>query len=1504
MDNIIQALKITAVIILSIIAVQKRALGTHIAGSHIGYRALDSVTYELTLIIYRDCNGVPISLSQIKIAGKSTGIYYSTPTNVSHSEITGSYLGCTFKGRCSGTYQYGIEKWVYKDTVDISGGGCEYTFSYAETARSSGITTGSANESSYNYAVINKCNGINNSVQADLDPQVILPVNRDAYLAPFVGDTTDEADSVGYKLVDLYQDSGVIIPYIGSYSPQKPINFLGFPNATLNFPAGFRFDEKTGNFSFRTTVINQQTMFCIEAREYRKIGGVMKEVGLTRLEHIVIVASGTNYIPAIKAQSIVACANQNNCIDFETKDQDPNDSTFLSFRGLPKGAVVTYGRNGRLATAKVCFAPADSQIRNNPYSFVAMVRDNKCQIGGRSTVAYSFTVEKTPDSSNIEVLSKVAKCSSADIIVNAKQTPGVSALSVEIIDEDTISRSTNDTAKLFFKGSGWKKFYVTVKTASCAYTLTDSIFINPSYSLQFNTRSDTAICYGGYADIFTYPINGVAPYTYNWRELNRYPTPFSIADSNFFSYQVLKDRGFYAFVVDSNYCIGLTDTVDVRSKPLPTVNIGNNTVNVCPRMPFTLTATPYGLAQIAHYDWVGIDTLQTVTTQTDSSRWYTVITTSTEGCTYTASTLRNVYGIAVDAGTYPSQCSNIPLLLTARYPIGTAPFKYVWLNTGDSTDTLNIIPLKDTAYIVKMEDANGCIAYDTAEIKVYTLPTFTPPADTAICDGFSVTLTAKNIVATTPYLLTWNTSLTGDSIVHFSSTSTKYIIEITDSNNCAASDSVQVTVNATPSFIAPDDTAICDGSSVTLVAKNIIAAQPYLLTWNTTLIGDTIVHSSSTSTKYIIEIIDSNNCMAKDSVLVTVNSLPSVTAPSDTAICSGLPLTLVAKNIVAKAPYLLTWNNTLTGDSIAHTALTTTKYILEITDSNGCVAKDSMLVTVYNSPSVTINTQHTVCNGTPILIVADVTGGTKPFNYLWSNGKTTDTFTFVVTKPEQFTVNLTDSNNCKAKDSTVISLHTLLKISAGTYPPICKNDTVQLKGSVLTGTPPYTFTWLPNNVVSSVFPVSPNVTTTYILMVQDTSGCVNYDSTKIVVNALPSFTPPPTTSICEGDSITLKVTGISGPAPCTFKWDNVLAADSFKVIAQQSKTIAIEMSDSNNCKANGLVQLVVNGLPEVQAGTNQQVCNGSIQFVQASASKGTPPYSYSWSNGASKDTFTTIINTPSTFIVGVTDSNGCHAIDSVIYTLFTKDSVTLTQLSAQCASGAPVNLVAVPSTGSWSGTGVTGGNVFNPSVAGAGIHQLQYNYTSSKSCPETEDMYVIVKGNPSPNFVANKVKGIPHETFNFTDLSTADSSYTLEWNFGDVGAAGNISSVTNPSFTYNTKGIYTVKLTINDGVCPPATETKVDYILVDSAVLQTYNVNKHSIKLYPNPAKDRLIIEADNILAEIVLVDVLGRRYTIESNINATKTEIDIQHLSAGIYVIEVKDIEGNMYTSKAQISR
>ena len=77
--------------------------------------------------------------------------------------------------------------------------------------------------------------------------------------------------------------------------------------------------------------------------------------------------------------------------------------------------------------------------------------------------------------------------------------------------------------------------------------------------------------------------------------------------------------------------------------------------------------------------------------------------------------------------------------------------------------------------------------------------------------------------------------------------------------------------------------------------------------------------------------------------------------------------------------------------------------------------------------------------------------------------------------------------------------------------------------------------------------------------------------------------------------------------------------------------------------------------------------------------------------------------------------------------------------------------------------------------------------------------------------------------------------------------------------------------------------------------------NIANIAIYPNPVDDMLYVELPNIDGELTLqvLNLQGKQLISKQPANTTKTELSLQHLSPGIYLLQMSDQQGNYYHEK-----
>jgi gliding motility-associated-like protein len=347
--------------------------------------------------------------------------------------------------------------------------------------------------------------------------------------------------------------------------------------------------------------------------------------------------------------------------------------------------------------------------------------------------------------------------------------------------------------------------------------------------------------------------------------------------------------------------------------------------------------------------------------------------------------------------------------------------------------------------------------------------------------------------------------------------STVYTVTGTDANGCKNFDSVAVTVLTLPAPDAGPDQTICEGDQAQLTGSggSTYSWQPALGLSDPTIANP--LAQPATTTTYTVTVTDANGCPGNDSVTITVNPVPVVSAGPDIVTCIGMPVQLSAAGGINYS-----WQpaSSLSDPNVANPMASpnsTTTYTVTVTDANGCVNADSVQLTVFLLPPADAGPDQAICPGDTATL-----SGSGGVNYQWQPAGTLSDPS--VPAPHAFpaanvtyTITVTDVNGCVATDSVTVTVHPAATASAGLDQTIVAGESIALQGS---GGGSYL--WSPPGSLSNPTaqnPIAtPLVTTMYFLVVTSPHGCLAADSVLItVVN--PTVLDIPTAFTPNGDGL-------------------------------------------------------------------------------------------------------------------------------------------------------------------------------------------------------------------------------------------------------------------------------------------------------------------------------------------------------------------------------------------------
>ncbi|MFN8395276.1 MAG: hypothetical protein U0176_11560 [Bacteroidia bacterium] len=384
-----------------------------------------------------------------------------------------------------------------------------------------------------------------------------------------------------------------------------------------------------------------------------------------------------------------------------------------------------------------------------------------------------------------------------------------------------------------------------------------------------------------------------------------------------------------------------------------------------------------------------------------------------------------------------------------------------------------------------------------------------------------------------------------------------------------------VTVHPLPIANAGPDVAICIGSNTQLSGSG---GNLYAWTPGTGLSSTSIANPVATptvTTTYTLTVTDLNGCSGTDQVVVTVNPLPSANAGADVIICTGGSTTLNATGGVSYSWTPTTGLGSPNSASTTASPSATTTYTVTVTDANGCVKTDAVVVTVDPGPTVSAGADRVTCSGVGVTLL----GSSGHSSYSWSpstglsaTNVQTPVLTLTAATQTNFTYTLTatNANGCPGTDQVVVTINPLPTVNAGNDVAICSGS-----NTTLTATGAATYGWSPStglNTTGTCCPVaSPTATTTYTVTGTSSFGCVNSDQVVVTVNPLPIANAGQDATICSGGNTQLQASG-----GVTYAWSpsNGLSSTTISnpvASPLANTTYTVTVTDANGCTSTDAV---------------------------------------------------------------------------------------------------------------------------------------------------------------------------------------------------------------------------------------------------------------------------------------------------------------------------------------------
>lgn len=457
-----------------------------------------------------------------------------------------------------------------------------------------------------------------------------------------------------------------------------------------------------------------------------------------------------------------------------------------------------------------------------------------------------------------------------------------------------------------------------------------------------------------------------------------------------------------------------------------------------------------------------------------------------------------------------------------------------------------------------------------------------------------------------------------------------------DSATCNIVDSLSITITVHPNPVAvvPPDFAICSGSVAQLSASGGTSYlwQPAAGMVPSNTVANPTVNLAATTTFTVI-VSNAFGCADTANLTVFLSNL-SIDAGPDQDLCigsGGVQLSAIGPT-GGIAPFSYLWScngspgtcaiDSVNDDDPFVNPTVTTMYYVQVTDSIGCIATDSVLVNVYNVPAPGTYQDTILCDNATLLL-APVAPPSA--NFLWQDNSTSPTFN--VTTPGLYWVQI--YNVCDTvRDTTEVFYENSPTVDLGNDTIICPQDTLLLFPTV-TGVNSYQWHDGSSDPFYSV--TTPGLVT---LIVGSPNCGTATDQVMVEEHIVPTADLGPDRVLCEGIPLILHTRQYQG---ATYLWQDGETVPSRG--ADQTGTYIV--TTSMLCgDATDSVDIFFQPLPIADLGNDSTLCPGDTAFFSPGDFS-----TYLWQDGFTGPVYAA--TQAGIYYVQITDSVGCRANDQV-----------------------------------------------------------------------------------------------------------------------------------------------------------------------------------------------------------------------------------------------------------------
>jgi gliding motility-associated-like protein len=683
----------------------------------------------------------------------------------------------------------------------------------------------------------------------------------------------------------------------------------------------------------------------------------------------------------------------------------------------------------------------------------------------------------------------------------------------------------------------------------------------------------------------------------------------------------------------------------------------------------------------------------------------------------------------------------------------------------------------------------------------------------SVCVGGCANISATPTGGTVPYTFTWSSGATAQTANVCPTVPTTYTVTLTDNTGVTSTSTAAVGIYPVTTLNTVKTDVKCIGqTNGTATATGTSGTSPYSYTWSTAPTQTTAIATGLGTGTYTVTSSDAHGCTA--TATATIGQPTPIVLNTNTvpALCGSTNGSATVSGTGGTGAYTYSW---MPGAVVTSTIsnIGNGTYSVTVTDNNGCTVTTTAVVNSIGGATVAVKgfTNILCQGGNNGDASVTISGGTKPYNILWSPTGGIDSVATGL-KAGTYTVVVKDANNCQQSTTVVLTEPPLLTLTAAAVSPVCPGG-----GTVSStpggGTPGYLYSWMPSGAsTQTVTGVSGGI---YTVTLTDANGCTTTATTNITSPPAIVLGVTPVDGKCGLSNGSASVSSTGGTPGYVYNWAPA-GGNGITAIGLSANDYTVTVTDSKGCTQT-ITTTVGNSPPLALAAstiTNVSCKGGNDGSAGTTVGGGTAPITYAWTpTGGAGPTATTLI--AGIYSVSVSDAKGCTAISTTTITEPPPVAVAIPVVPTICI-GQSTTLTANAGGGTPNYTyGWLAGGETTPSITVSPVVTTGYTVglVDSKGC--TSSSTVIVSVNPplTVNAIAGKTVCAGSSTIiSATAGGGNGGSYTYNW----------LPSGTGPSLTVTPVGTQTYTVTVNDDCGTPVATSVVTIQSVNPILTPTF----------------------------------------------------------------------------------